>query len=120
MALISASVPCPPPTRRPGSAPVGSLARAPCGRLRARADEFDGTRPVTQNDNYEPAAPYLDIMGFSHKSGAVFDAYHAAHPQQPMMATECCSCMSQRGVDEDACPKPEDGGCTGGIAAGLR
>ena len=82
--------------------------------------EFDGTRAVTQNDHYEPAAPYLDIMGFSHKGGAVFDAYHAKHPKQPMMATECCSCMSQRGVDEDACPKPDDGGCDGGIAAGLR
>ena len=82
--------------------------------------EFDGTRSVTQNDDYAPAAPYLDIMGFSHKSGSVFDAYHSAHPKQPMMATECCSCMSQRGVDEDACPKPADGGCTGGIAAGLR
>ena len=36
-----------------------------------------------------------------------------------MMATECCSCMSQRGVDQDACPDPADGGCKGGAAAGL-
>ena len=36
-----------------------------------------------------------------------------------MMATECCSCMSQRGVDQDACPSPKDGGCEGYEAAGL-
>lgn len=29
-----------------------------------------------------------------------------------MCATECCSCMSQRGVDQDVCPNPKDGGCT--------
>mmetsp|Transcript_21954 Transcript_21954/g.65715 ORF Transcript_21954/g.65715 Transcript_21954/m.65715 type:complete len:298 (+) Transcript_21954:1830-2723(+) len=30
-----------------------------------------------------------------------------------MAATECCSCMSQRGIDEDMCPNPKDGGCGG-------
>jgi len=61
----------------------------------------------------------LHLQGFSHKSGSVFDTFHAAHPTQPMMATECCSCMSQRGVDTDACPDPKDGGCVGYEKAGL-
>lgn len=82
--------------------------------------EFDGTRPVTQNRITNGiSTEYLDIQGFSHKSGSEFDSFHRQHPQKPMMATECCSCMSQRGVDQDACPKPEDGGCQGGAAAGL-
>ena len=82
--------------------------------------EFDGTRPVTQNRiTGGIATQYLDIQGFSHKDGKEFDSFHASHPEKPMMATECCSCMSQRGVDQDACPKPADGGCDGGKAAGL-
>ena len=31
-----------------------------------------------------------------------------------MMATECCSCLSQRGVDQDTCPKPRPSGCKEG------
>jgi hypothetical protein len=82
---------------------------------------FDGTRPVTQNriTTTGVATQYLDIQGFSHKSGKEFDSFHQSHPEKPMMATECCSCMSQRGVDQDVCPEPEDGGCNGGKAAGL-
>jgi hypothetical protein len=30
------------------------------------------------------------------------------------MATECCSCLSQRGEDADACPVPRT--CVGNIA----
>ena len=83
--------------------------------------EFDGTRPVTQNriTSTGVATQWLDIQGFSHKSGKEFDSFHKSHPDKPMMATECCSCMSQRGVDQDACPSPADGGCDGGAAAGL-
>ena len=85
--------------------------------------EYDGTRPVTQNRidgrKGQPSIPFLDIQGFSHKPGKYFDEFHEKHPHQPMMATECCSCMSQRGVDQDVCPKPKDGGCEGGAAAGL-
>ena len=29
----------------------------------------------------------------------------------PLMATECCSCLSQRGVDFDACPNPRPSNC---------
>lgn len=52
---------------------------------------------------------YLDVQGFSHKKLSVFEDFHQTYPNQPMMATECCSCMSQRGVDEDYCPNPKDG-----------
>ena len=99
----------------------GECGKPGAGAFRTTSYDYDGTRDVTQNDNYNnPAAiAALDIQGFSHKSGSTFDAYHKLYPKKPMMATECCSCMSQRGVDQDACPKPKDGGCTGGGAAGL-
>lgn len=57
---------------------------------------------------------FLDVQGFSHKSRSVFEPFHKQFPNKPMAATECCSCMSQRGVDEDVCPHPKDGGCTDG------
>jgi beta-galactosidase/beta-glucuronidase len=89
--------------------------------FRQTSYDFDGTREVTQNylGEYKGDGENLDIQGFSHKNGNIFDTFHAAHPTQPMMATECCSCMSQRGVDTDACPDPKDGGCVGYEKAGL-
>ena len=90
--------------------------------FRKTSYEYDPTRMVTQNYFYDndTIIGELDIQGFSHKSGSTFDEFHSKHPDKPMMATECCSCMSQRGVDQDACPAPKDGGCDGGEAAGLR
>merc|ERR1711871_1523511 len=35
------------------------------------------------------------------------------YPEKPMLATECCSCFSQRGVDKDYCPHPRPSGCKG-------
>jgi len=70
----------------------------------------DGTHPVTQNHLGQGTHPLsmksLDVQGFSHKKGADFDAFHKANPAKPMLATECCSCLSQRGEDEDFCPHP--------------
>eukprot|EP00051_Salpingoeca_urceolata_P004109 m.62678 g.62678 ORF g.62678 m.62678 type:complete len:996 (-) comp13376_c0_seq3:134-3121(-) len=75
----------------------------------------DGTRVVTQNHLGTNASTfYLDVQGFSHKSGDTFDSFHKANPHKPMIASECCSCLSQRGVDSDTCPKPRPGGCTQG------
>lgn len=66
---------------------------------------FDGTRPVTQNHlGSNTSSFYLDVQGFSHRSGSTFDEFHNANPDKPMMATECCSCMSQRGEDADLTP----------------
>ena len=39
--------------------------------------------------------------------------FHKLYPDKPTMATECCSCMSQRGIDKDMCKDPQDGGCGG-------
>ena len=76
---------------------------------------FDGTRPVTQNHlGTSVSTQYLDVQGFSHKSGDVFDRFHSANPDKPTMATECCSCLSQRGVDQDMCPNPRSSDCREG------
>jgi hypothetical protein len=37
---------------------------------------------------------------FSHKKTEDFQEFHAANPYKPMAATECCSCMSQRGTSQ--------------------
>eukprot|EP01062_Namystynia_karyoxenos_P053520 TRINITY_DN4338_c0_g1_i1.p1 TRINITY_DN4338_c0_g1~~TRINITY_DN4338_c0_g1_i1.p1 ORF type:complete len:979 (+),score=225.56 TRINITY_DN4338_c0_g1_i1:75-2939(+) len=71
---------------------------------------FDGSRPVTQNHlGTDVSTDYLDVQGLSHKMGPVFDEFHETHPAKPMMSTECCSCLSQRGTDQDFCPNPKDG-----------
>ena len=76
---------------------------------------WDPTRAVTQNHHgTDESTRYLDVQGFSHKGGSSFDDFHKQYPTKPMAATECCSCMSQRGVDEDVCPGPKDGGCIKG------
>lgn len=71
---------------------------------------YDGTRGVTQNHLGAGRLPIseksLDVQGFSHKSGSTFDTFHSKFKKEPMMATECCSCLSQRGEDYDACPVP--------------
>lgn len=47
----------------------------------------------------------LDVQGFSHVTDDVFQAYHRAWPSRPTAATECCSCLSQRGEDGDRTPR---------------
>ena len=47
-----------------------------------------------------------DTLIVIYRSGSTFDKFHSEHPKEPMMATECCSCLSQRGEDFDACPVP--------------
>jgi hypothetical protein len=91
-----------------------------CNNESAAADfrkvtyEFDGTRPVTQNHLGKGTHPLsmlsLDVQGMSHKHGDVMDTFHKANPKKPIVSSECCSCLSQRGVDHDFCPKPKDGG----------
>ena len=81
--------------------------------FRAVAYANDGTHPVTQNHLGTGAHPLstasLDVQGFSHKQGDTLDQFHADNPEEPEMATECCSCLSQRGEDFDACPDPRSG-----------
>eukprot|EP00045_Choanoeca_perplexa_P013797 m.157887 g.157887 ORF g.157887 m.157887 type:complete len:955 (-) comp16458_c0_seq1:38-2902(-) len=67
--------------------------------------QTDGTRPVTQNHHgTKLSTQFLDIQGFSHKHGNDFDEFHQLYPHKPTMATECCSCFSQRGEDADLTP----------------
>ena len=91
---------------------VGCNNESSAAAFRAVAKRWDPSRAVTQNRVLtDVSTDYLDVQGFSHKSTSVFESFHASHPEKPMLATECCSCMSQRGVDEDSCPSPMDGGC---------
>merc|ERR1719272_838043 len=90
---------------------VGCNNESSAKAFRQVAYEFDGTRPVTQNHlGSATSTNYLDVQGFSHKKGSSFDDFHKSHSNMPMLATECCSCLSQRGVDKDYCPNPKDGG----------
>jgi len=43
----------------------------------------------------------LDVQGFSHENGDFLAKFHAAWPDKPISATECCSCETQRGEDND-------------------
>ncbi len=43
----------------------------------------------------------LDVQGFSHVDTGVFEAYHARWPAKPLVASECCSCETQRGEAND-------------------
>ena len=72
----------------------------------------DPTRAVTQNHHgTELSTSALDVQGFSHKHTDDFVTFHKLNPTKPMVASECCSCMSQRNIDFDFCTQPKDGGC---------
>ena len=87
---------------------VGCDNETAAAAFRAIAYFYDTTRGVTQNHLGSGAHPLsersLDVQGFSHQSGRTFDQFHKNNPTEPMMATECCSCLSQRGSDYDSCP----------------
>ena len=70
-------------------------------RYRAAAYDIDGTRPVTANDiTYgapsTTARLTLDVQGGSHSNNQTFVKFHEKFPSQPLILSECCSCMSQR------------------------
>ena len=86
---------------------VGCDNETAAAAFRAISKYWDPTRDVTQNHHgLGGSTKSLDVQGFSHRSGADFDAFHKLNPLQPEMATECCSCLSQRGSDFDTCPVP--------------
>jgi hypothetical protein len=86
-------------------------------------ETHDGTRAVTgnmcvnwgtcpkeaqyldhgNNTNFQMPA-LLDVQGFSHVHDTVFVDYHKAWPTRPLVASECCSCLTQRGEDDDLLP----------------
>jgi hypothetical protein len=97
---------------------VGCNNESAARSFREVSKKWDPTRAVTQNHHGSNTSSFwLDVQGFSHKQGKDFDDFHTKEPHKPTMATECCSCMSQRGVDADVCPHPKDGGCTDSPAA---
>jgi hypothetical protein len=70
-------------------------------RYRAAAYDIDGTRPVTANDITYGAPSVearltLDVQGGSHSNNQTFAKFHKKFPSQPLVLSECCSCMSQR------------------------
>ena len=64
--------------------------------------EEDPYRPVTANQNGDIGgglSKVIDVQGFSHRNGDVFDSYHKQYPYKPLIGSECCSCITQRGED---------------------
>lgn len=41
----------------------------------------------------------IDVQGFSHRNGGIYDAFHKAEPKKAVWGSECCSCMTMRGED---------------------
>jgi len=70
----------------------------------------DPSRAVTGNIAWQgpnatrPGTPFddvVDVMGMSHQSSAVLEAFHAASPFKALAMTECCSCQTMRAADGD-------------------
>lgn len=81
---------------------------------------YDGTRPTLGNRFGNAGMDATtDVEGFSHKSGSVFDAYHAAHPTRPKFASECCSCSSSRTGQTGTKPDNGEKSALGDTAAAL-
>jgi beta-galactosidase len=65
-----------------------------------RAHEIDPTRLCTAavNGSYGPGiSTALDVEGINYNLGAI-DAYHRAHPRQPLIGSETASTVSTRGI----------------------
>lgn len=65
------------------------------------ADAVDGTRPTLANmfTYNDLLSDTIDVQGFSHRPGSVFDSYHQSNPHKAVFASECCSCETERGED---------------------
>ena len=81
--------------------------------VKAALDASDGSRAMTGNMGWQspeaveagsPISDVFDVMGMSHQSPAVLQAYHAAAPFKAVVMSECCSCETQRGEDADLVP----------------
>lgn len=81
--------------------------------VKSSLDAYDGTRAMTGNMGWQspkaveagtPMSDIFDVMGMSHQSLHVLEAYHAAAPFKAVVMSECCSCETQRGEDADLLP----------------
>ena len=77
-------------------------------RAKQAAYDNDGSRLVGANMGWlspvtprTPMSDALDIMGMSHASSESVSVFHEREPSRPLMMSECCSCETQRGEDED-------------------
>ena len=89
---------------------IGNEVRKPTAatqeKLAALFHSLDPTRPITQGgkspsrEDEEEISDFLDIKGFngSGERPGVFEAYHRAHPQHPIVATEVPHTYQTRGV----------------------
>ena len=73
------------------------------GNFTAVSKEADPFRPVTGN-MFEgqiggPLSRIVDVQGFSHQGGNVFDNFHQKFPNKASIGSECCSCTTMRGED---------------------
>lgn len=76
------------------------------GQFRGGAKAMDPFRPVTANmvakkltDLECPLTGEIDVQGFSHMQGFIFDDFYQLYPDMPVINSECCSCVTQRGED---------------------
>ena len=71
--------------------------------FRAAAKALDPFRVVTGNGRQEfghgTLSDVLDVQGMSHPSTEVISSVRAEVPGKPLIASECCSCRTQRGED---------------------
>ena len=80
----------------------GDAEGAIAAEFAAVSKEADPSRPVTANMNShigDGLTSKIDVQGFSHRPGSVFDDFHKQFPSMPTIGSECCSCRTQRGED---------------------
>lgn len=72
------------------------------------AYDADGSRVVGANMGWlspttpkTPMSDALDLMGFSHAATGTISQFHQMEPAKPLVMSECCSCETQRGEDDD-------------------
>ena len=77
-------------------------------RAKEAAYTFDGSRAVGANMGWispvrprTPMSDALDVMGTSHVSYEQLFEFHRTEPGKSLVMTECCSCQTQRGEDDD-------------------
>jgi beta-galactosidase len=82
------------------AAPVGRrIAETMVRAIKA----LDTTRPTTYGSNsgaFEGINQAVDVRGFNYHLGEI-DAYHAAHPDQPIFGSEIASTLTTRGEYAD-------------------
>eukprot|EP00118_Oscarella_pearsei_P001518 m.7665 g.7665 ORF g.7665 m.7665 type:complete len:973 (+) comp19344_c0_seq1:163-3081(+) len=102
-----------------GCAPAKGPALTAIGNVFKEASkEQDMYRPVTANviqgiDQTYSLSDAIDVTGYSHQNGKVFDNFHQKYPKRPTIASECCSCTTQRGEDVRNKTKPSLGNFNG-------